>query len=164
VSTRGGSRARVTTVTAESILTSIQLAGRPVKIGEMYTLLDVDTKQERKGIANRLPTLVRDGKLRVIKNGGTNLYEAVEKMRPGLLAEAKSSVALDGETYSIPPMPKETLPAVRQTNGHRPALSVEDACVGMLLGMTGKESVPIRRLPEIAAWMRDTGDLLESLR
>jgi hypothetical protein len=154
-------------VTREEIVTALQLAGRPCGVREIYGLLDVgEDPRERKGIQNRLPGLVAEGKVRVTRKGGRNHYAAVEKMRPGLLAEARASVALDGETQSILPVAYDApVPAVRaeRTNGRAP-LSVEDACVGMLLGMTGKESVPIRRLPEIAAWMRETGDLLESLR
>jgi len=155
---RGGARARVTTVTREGILTALQLAGRPVSLGEIYPLVDIDPDnvRERKAVQNRLPPLVAEGKVRKSGKGmGSRMtYEAVDKAPPG------------AALVPVPAVPVRQAAAIREarTNGHRAPLSVEDACVGMLLGMTGRESVPIRRLPEINAWMRETAELLESLR
>jgi len=145
----------VRSVTQQSILMALQLAARPVGIRELYDLLDIGPDvRERKAVQNRMAPLVASGKVRKIGKGmGSPMtYEAVEAGRPGA---------------ELVPVPAAPLPVRAERNGMRtaslPRLSVEDACVGMLLGMTGKESVPIRRLPEINAWMRETAALLESL-
>jgi len=42
-------------------------------------------------------------------------------------------------------------------------ISVDDACIGMLMGMTGKKNIPIEKLPAVSAWIEQTKKLMEEL-
>jgi hypothetical protein len=43
-------------------------------------------------------------------------------------------------------------------------ISVEDACIALLTGAAGLDSIPTAMLPEIMRWMHDTSKLIERLR
>lgn len=46
----------------------------------------------------------------------------------------------------------------------RDGLPIEDAVTGMLMGMTGRDSIPLDRLPDVLRWAAATDRLVESLR
>jgi hypothetical protein len=43
-------------------------------------------------------------------------------------------------------------------------ISVEDACIALLTGAAGLDSIPTAKLPAIMEWMQDTTKLVEGLR
>lgn len=42
-------------------------------------------------------------------------------------------------------------------------LSVDDACIAVLMGLTGKKSMPIEKLPAVSAWIEHTKQLMKDM-
>lgn len=45
----------------------------------------------------------------------------------------------------------------------RVVLDVDDACIGLLLGLTGADSIGLEQIPAVMRWVRDTSTLVDSL-
>lgn len=44
-----------------------------------------------------------------------------------------------------------------------PTITTEDACIGLLSGLSGVGSVPMDMMPEVLAWVRTTESLVATL-
>ena len=129
-------------LTRTMILDVLREAGEPIRCGDVADRLGLTDRLERKSVANRLGVLTNEGKVR--KVGVPRSHNVAYELMP---------------RRGRP----EVLPAVREAAAPRAAMAVEDACTGLLLGMTGKESVPLAQLPEIVRWMGATAQLLDHL-